>query len=224
MSVYKLYLHFEGSQTLPDFTYIYKTNRKSSDNVGQLVQKFCSAYKCKHSAELASTDVRLACDGGRVPHTEEAVIKAFTSGSDVQVTNTHLAGSASEPVQAKRTFQPPRNLDQLAADLQLSSSSPSVTQHTEVKACRDAGVSSSALPSHELLCADDKQVYLPIIRQFLDRAKEAESKKYFRAACKIYEQVCRPDTQPWLCHKLSSGKVSRLECSIGLKMLLASRF
>ena len=190
MSSYKLYLHFEGSQILPDFTYIYKTDRKSQHTVGQLIHDFCSAYHSKCGQALHNVDVQLISHKGKAPRAEDSVIKAFDSGSDVQVTSRRLASPAAKDVacQDSHINQAAKPLDELAADLQLASGVPHVAQHASGKA---PAADISTANRNVLLSSEDKQVYLPIIRQFLDRAKEAESKKYFRAACKIYEQVCQ---------------------------------
>lgn len=174
---------------MPEFTFIYRADCSAQDTVAQLVQEFCSAYRRKFDTQFNCADLQLVSDKGRTPRAAELVIKVFESGADVQVTNSRkVPGEPQESTsriasahQVDSSIAGDQSLDVLAADLQHSSADDRA--HAEN--------SKRASPTDELLNSKDK-VYLPIIRQFLDRAKEAESKKYFRAACKIYEQVnCR---------------------------------
>ncbi len=192
MSKYKLYLHFEGS---PALTYIYKSSRDCEYTVRQLLEEFCSKYSQKHGKHPPAANLQLVNDVGKRPDIDNQVVKAFSNGSDVQVNSTseadHKASSGS-PDASDTTPNAGERLEQLAADLQLSSGG----QHASQLAGKDhnarddnTDVTNSAVASFELFNQNDGTVYLPIIKQFLERAKEAESKKYFRAACKIYEQV-----------------------------------
>ena len=191
MSSYKLYLHFEGSQAFPDFTYIYKSSRNTHLTVCQLIEEFCLQYSKKHSIKLSTENLQLVSESGNRPDVNSQVVKAFASGSDVQA---HTASLADQPQRsdAQGKQDGGKRLEQLAADLQLSSADQRATQHAKDdkrKGASSTDASTRSACTSDLLDQSDGQVYLPIIKQFLERAKEAESKKYYRAACKIYEQV-----------------------------------
>ena len=201
MASYKLYLHLEGSSTLPDFTYIYRSTTNSQDSVLALLADFCSKYHQKHRKSLSVESLQLVTENGKCPAVDSQVVKAFERGVDVQVKVT------SKPVQLEPcatsglpcTATAGKRLEQLAADLQVGSTGQLSTQHAnshETARSDDTDLVDSAPSSAALLSESDGKVYLPIIRQFLERAKEAESKKYFRAACKIYEQVLHHKYQP----------------------------
>ncbi len=201
MASYKLYLHLEGSSTLPDFTYIYRSTSNSQDSVLALLAEFCSKYHQKHRKTLSVEELQLVTENGKCPAVDSQVVKAFDRGVDVQVKVT------SKPVQPTPcatsdipcTAPASKRLEQLAADLQIGSTNQQTTQHAkshEIAHCDGTDLVDSTSSSAGSLSESDGKVYLPIIKQFLERAKEAESKKYFRAACKIYEQVlhhrCKP--------------------------------
>ena len=194
MSLYKLYLHIEESRTLPEFTFIYRSNRDSPDSLRSLIEEFSSAYRRKHGKDLANETLQLVSEKGKCVDHDIAVVKAFDSGDDVQV---RVASPAQEPQPtAQRKAGSPvakDGLEHLVAELQVDSSSATTAQATalHLEHCKpsDNQVSASPACGKGLIGQQDGKVYLPIIKQFLERAKEAESKKYFRAACKIYKQV-----------------------------------
>ncbi|KAL0028549.1 hypothetical protein WJX79_000906 [Trebouxia sp. C0005] len=151
----------------------------SQDSVLALLAEFCFKYNQKHRKTLSVEELQLVTENGRCPAVDSQVVKAFDRGVDIQVKVTskphqpRTCATSGVPCTAPASTR----LEQLAADdTELVDSTPST-----------AG----------LLSESDGKVYLPIIKQFLERAKEAESKKYFRAACKIYEQVLK--VAP--CHK-----------------------
>ena len=195
MSQYKIYLHIEGLQGHADFTYIYKSSRDSSKTVRELAQEFSSVYESKFGKHLSYKALRLIPESGKSPAHDAAVVNAFSSGSDVHVRVTiSTCAPATQASHAQRSA-PSRDghsLEQLAADLHIDPNSANAAQ-THV-CCEklerlDDNTTSTTAYRKGLLDQQDGNVYLPIIKQFLERAKEAESKKYFRAACKIYEQV-----------------------------------
>lgn len=195
MSQYKLYLHIEGSRDLADFTYIYKSSRQSPNTVQDLAQEFSSAYKREFGRQLSYEAMRLIPETGKSPELDTAVVNAFSSGSDVQVRVTISPCVLVDRTSQAQEVSPSHgvhSLEQLAADLRIDPNSANVAQtHVDRERSEPHGnqASSNTACSKGLLDQQDGKVYLPIIKQFLERAKEAESKKYFRAACKIYEQV-----------------------------------
>lgn len=197
MSSYKLYLHFEGSSASPDFTYIYKSTVNSQDRVRTLLEDFCSRYSQKHGKSLSIKDLHLVAESGKCQAADNQIVKAFERGSDVQVkyASTSRQLLASQVATSTQAASPAGNRsERLATEVALSAHDQHATQlarehHTARQ--DDAEHASSAEFCAEVPRASDSKVYLPIIKQFLERAKEAESKKYFRAACKIYEQVTR---------------------------------
>ena len=210
MASYKLYLHLEGSSTLPDFTYIYRSTSNSQDSVLALLAEFSSKYNQKHRKSLSVEELQLVTENGKCPAVDSQVVKAFDRGVDIQVKVT------SKPDQSKpcTTSDLPcaalasKRLEQLAADLQIGSTGQQTTQHANSHATAHSDNTSlvdSTPSSAGLLSESDGKVYLPIIRQFLERAKEAESKKYFRAACKIYEQVLHHKSNANLLVSVQSG-------------------
>ncbi len=194
MASYKLYLHLEGTSTLPDFTYIYRSTANSQDSVLALLAEFCSKYNQKHRKSLSVEQLQLVTENGKCPAVDNQVVKAFDRGVDVQLQVT------SKPVRPKScaisdvpcTAPASKSLEQLAADLQIDSTGQQTTQparSSETAHADDTDLVDRTRSSDGLLSESDGKLYLPIIKQFLERGKEAESKKYFRAACKIYEQV-----------------------------------
>ena len=194
MSRYKLYLHIEESQTFPEFTFIYKSNRDSQHTVREVIEEFRSAYAHKHGKDISKESLQLVSESGKHVHCNTAVVKAFGSGDDVQVRVAKRdCPIICPPAAEQQTGSPPtrHGLEHLVADLQIGSNSGTPPQALAYQAqCESSG---THLPpccnANELIDQQDGKVYLPIIKQFLERAKEAESKKYFRAACKIYKQV-----------------------------------
>ena len=192
MSQYKVYLHLEESQALPDFTYIYKSTRDCSITVRILLQHFCSAFERKHGRQISSDALQLVSESGKCPENDSAVVKAFSCGSDVQVRVTPSACSSDVALQqcADLPSSAGHSLERLAHDVQVNN-----TATAQIGACqedREPHIDQAKAPPaccQGLAGQQGGKVYLPIIKQFLERAKEAESKKYFRAACKIYEQV-----------------------------------
>ncbi|DBA71347.1 TPA: hypothetical protein ACH3X2_011156 [Trebouxia sp. C0005] len=202
MASYKLYLHLEGSRTLPDFTYIYRSTSNSQDSVLALLAEFCFKYNQKHRKTLSVEELQLVTENGRCPAVDSQVVKAFDRGVDIQVKVTskphqpRTCATSGVPCTAPASTR----LEQLAAGLQISSTGQQTTQLAqshETAHSDDTELVDSTPSTAGLLSESDGKVYLPIIKQFLERAKEAESKKYFRAACKIYEQVLK--VAP--CHK-----------------------
>ncbi|KAL0051898.1 hypothetical protein WJX82_004074 [Trebouxia sp. C0006] len=194
MASYKLYLHLEGSSTLPDFTYIYRSTSNSQDSVLALLAEFCSKYNQKHRKTLSVEELQLVTESGKCPAVDIQVVKAFDRGVDVQIKVTSKAVQPKPCATSDTPCTAPagKRLEQLAADLQIGSTGQQTTQHArshETAHCNDTDLVDPS--SAGLLSESDGKVYLPIIKQFLERAKEAESKKYFRAACKIYEQVLK---------------------------------
>ena len=194
MASYKLYLHLEGSRTLPDFTYIYRSTSNSQDSVLALLAEFCFKYNQKHRKTLSVEELQLVTENGRCPAVDSQVVKAFDRGVDIQVKVTskphqpRTCATSGVPCTAPASTR----LEQLAAGLQISSTGQQTTQLAqshETAHSDDTELVDSTPSTAGLLSESDGKVYLPIIKQFLERAKEAESKKYFRAACKIYEQV-----------------------------------
>lgn len=199
MASYKLYLHLEGSSTLPDFTYIYRSTSNSQDSVLALLAEFCSKYNQKHRKTLSVEELHLVTESGKCPAVDIQVVKAFDRGVDVQIKVTSKAVQPKPCATSDTPCTAPagKRLEQLAADLQIGSTGQQTTQHArshETAHCNDTDLVDPS--SAGLLSESDGKVYLPIIKQFLERAKEAESKKYFRAACKIYEQVLHHKYQP----------------------------
>lgn len=197
MSRYKLYLHIEESHTLPEFTFIYKSSRDSQDSVRSVIEEFSSAYARKHGKHISKETLQLVSENGKCVDCDTAVVKAFGSGDDVQV----RVASEECPVTSQTTLQrgagpsiTRQGLEHLVADLQVASSSatsaqaPAYQEHCERNDTRNP----ACCIGNRLIGQQDGKIYLPIIKQFLERAKEAESKKYFRAACKIYKQVSNP--------------------------------
>lgn len=191
MSRFKLYLHIEESQTLPEFTFIYKSSRDSQDTVRAVIEEFRAAYADKHGKDISKETVQLVSESGKRVDSDIAIVKAFGCGDDVQVRVASVEcpitcpqGEAGCPITG-------HGLEHLVADLQIASNSATPAQ---APACQEQSESSDThIPAcctgNGLIGQQDGKVYLPIIKQFLERAKEAESKKYFRAACKIYKQV-----------------------------------
>lgn len=197
MSSFKLYLHFEGSSASPDFTYIYKSTINSQDRVHTLLEDFCFRYNQKHGKTLSTRDLQLVAESGKCPDSDNRIVKAFGRGSDVQVKYVFTSRQplTSHVATASRADPPASNCSgRLTTDAALSAHDQPATQlagkHQTTRQY-DAEHASSAELCVVVPQASDSKVYLPIIKQFLERAKEAESKKYFRAACKIYEQVTR---------------------------------
>lgn len=186
MSQYKLYLHIEESQFLPEFTFIYKSSRDSPNTVRSLITDFISAYRRKHGKDISKGALQLVSESGKCVDNDISVVKAFGSGDDVQV---RVAAAASQPTLTREegSVLAVRGLQQVVTDLQVDTDSAPTAPAPADQERFDC--SDSPACSKELLGQQDGKVYLPIIKQFLERAKEAESKKYFRAACKIYKQV-----------------------------------
>lgn len=193
MSQYKLYLHIEESQAFPEFTFIYKSSRDSPSSVRSLLDDFVVAYRRKHGKDISKDTLLLVPESGKSVDHDVAVVKAFDSGDDVQV---RVAPATCE---AQTTSQPlpglpiaVRGLQHLEANHRLDTNNPSAVQApADHDSCvrSNSQISTSTASAKGLVGQQDGKVYLPIIKQFLERAKEAESKKYFRAACKIYKQV-----------------------------------
>lgn len=193
MSQYKLYLHIEESQTLPDFTFIYKSSRDSPNSVRSLIKDFVSAYRRKHGKDISQETLQLVSESGKCVDYDTSVVKAFDSGDDVQV--RVAAAPCESPPASRQEAGPPiavHGLQQLVTDLHVDTNSAptaSATADQDHFERSDSQISTSPTCGKGMLGQQDGKVYLPIIKQFLERAKEAESKKYFRAACKIYKQV-----------------------------------
>lgn len=191
MSQYKLYLHIEESQTFPEFTFIYKSSRDSSNNVRTLITDFVSAYKRKHGKDISTDALQLLSESGKCVDYDTSVVKAFGSGDDVQV-RVAAAASESQPTsrQEAGSRSAVRGLQQLVADLQVhTNSAPTVPAPADQEQFEHSDRQTGTACGQGLHGQSNGTVYSPIIKQFLERAKEAESKKYFRAACKIYKQV-----------------------------------
>lgn len=199
MSQYKIYLHIEESQTLPDFTFIYKSSRDSPNSVRSLIKDFVSAYRRKQGKDISQETLQLVSESGKCVDHNISVVKAFGSGDDVKV-RVAAAACQSPPTSSHEACLPiaVHGLQQLVADLHVDTNSaptapaPADQDHFDRS---DSQISTSPTCGKGVLGQQDGKVYLPIIKQFLERAKEAESKKYFRAACKIYKQVSA-QTQP----------------------------
>ena len=191
MSQYKLYLHIEESRALPEFTFIYKSSRDSPNSVRSLITDFVSAYGRKHGKDISKDTLQLVSESGKCVDYDTSVVKAFGSGDDVQV-RVAAAACESHPT-SKQEASPPdavRGLQQLVADLQVdTNSAPTATATADQEHFERSDSQTSTACGKGMHGQQDGKVYLPIIKQFLERAKEAESKKYFRAACKIYKQV-----------------------------------
>lgn len=191
MSRYKLYLHIEESQTLPELTFIYKSSRDSQDSVGAVIEEFCSAYAHKHGKDISKETLQLVSQSGKCFDSDIAVVKAFGSGDDAQVRVAPVECPITCPQREAGCPITGHGLEHSVAGLQIASNSATPAQ---APACQEQSERSDThIPAcctgNGLIGQQDGKVYFPIIKQFLERAKEAESKKYFRAACKIYKQV-----------------------------------
>lgn len=209
MSQYKLYLHIEESQAFPEFTFIYKSSRDSPSSVRSLIDEFVVAYRRKCGKDISTDTLLLVPNSGKCVDHDVAVVKAFDSGDDVQV-RIAPATCESKPTSQSHPGLPigVRGLQHLEANHRLDTNSPQAEQapadyeHCErsnsqisTSQINTSQVSTSTASAKGLVGQQDGKVYLPIIKQFLERAKEAESKKYFRAACKIYKQVSNFELQ-----------------------------
>lgn len=214
MSQYKLYLHIEESQAFPEFTFIYKSSRDSSSSVRSLIENFVVAYRCKHGKDVSKDTLLLVhTNGKRIDH-DVAVVKAFDNGDDVQV-RIAPATRESQPTSQSHPGLPiaVRGLQHLDTNDRVNTNSPPAVasaDHCEGSNNQHSN-STSTVSAKGLVGQQDGKVYLPIIKQFLERAKEAESKKYFRAACKIYKQVSD--------FALQSIGVSRLQQCILIRLI-----
>ena len=195
---YKLYLNFEGHNGFPEFTCIYRSSGHCEHTVRNLLDDFCSKYSLRNGKDIPIEVLEVVTEKGKRCDVNTQIVKAFSSGSDVQVTTS--ADLQVTPFDAesalKTTVHPGTRLEQVAANLQLNTSGQLLsTGHSAAESRSHINDGNVDLDTTDLHSKDldsnkkDGKVYLPIIKQFLERAKEAESKKYFRAACKIYEQV-----------------------------------
>ena len=208
MSAYKLYVNFDGTEELPEYTYIYKSDSNSTNTVGEVLACFRTAYNAKFQRSLSADRLRLVAEGDRPLETERQIAKAARSGSDITV----LAQNAEQPSASGELRQPPESaaafdaVQGRAAEFQGSL----VDLHATIKAATQSQTSTDtttdictvteSVKQPKSSCQSGPNKCSPVIKQFLERAREAESKKYFRAACKIYEQVrqhyCSPACEP----------------------------
>lgn len=191
MSAFKLYLNFGGTCDLPEHTYIHKSKPNSTETVQQVADCFCTAYNKKFHQALSAEQVQLLTDNDKTLDADRLLTKATPSGSDVTV----LICNATQHSPSANYGQSPHTVAILAgrAAVQGSSQELHARSPRKTKAQEDveAGVDTGNEVSRHLkpACQANPQKCSPVIKQFLERAREAESKKYFRAACKIYEQV-----------------------------------
>lgn len=196
MSAYKLYLNFDGTEELPEHTFIYKSESSSTNTVGEVLARFRTAYNDKFRRRLSDDCLQLVADGDKPLETDLQIVKAARSGSDITV----LAQKAEQPSASTARNQPPesaaasfdtargRAADCRGNSVDLHAATKCATQlqtRTDTDSCTPTEIAQQLKPT----CQSVSNKCSPVIKQFLERAHEAESKKYFRAACKIYEQV-----------------------------------
>lgn len=193
MSAFKLYLNFSGVDDLPEYTYIYKSTSPCNETVQHVVARYCSAYNKKFRVNLSSESVQLAFESDKALEPGQQIARVTSSGSDVTVV-LHNAGqtsssavclqSSSSPAAACTAYQP-ASTHCSSPNLYAPAASTTSSGNAGAQIC----TSVEALQEQKVPCQSNSKKCSPVIKQFLEKAREAESKKYFRAACKIYEQA-----------------------------------
>lgn len=194
MSVYKLYLNFDGSDQLPEHTFIHKSAFDSTDTVLEVTSRFCTVYNEKFKQRLSAELLHLVTDNDTPLEAQRQITQAACSGSDITVVlrdaDRKPPASAFDSLSVSvgslaHTPDSPATAVQGKPDEVHASSTCTPQSNGDINAELD----TATVQQLKLGCPSNPQKCSPVIKQFLERAREAESKKYFRAACKIYEQV-----------------------------------
>lgn len=190
--MYKLYLNFEGCSNLPEYTFIHKACPNSDVTIQQLLATFCAVYNDKRKQALSADRLLLLSSNGKLADPTCHVISKFRNGSDVTVqlraaNDTSSSHSALPSTSACGiSDKPPEGLHFESATVQAEENR---IEENDTECEAEILAATTAVQQLRFPGQANVQKCSPLVKQLLERASEAESKKYFCAACKIYEQV-----------------------------------